>query len=133
MPEPIARVVSRAPVATPDCGTPRGYRLHGYHREVPCDRCCAAHALTEAARRITHRTAPDQPLQYRAALNGREPAEALTTRDRARLVAALTVRGWTVQRIAEHTRMTTYTTARIRDRLVAAGVTTPPTNLGESA
>ncbi len=95
MAAPIARVVSRAPVA-----------LRRRHE------------------------LPDHPLQYRAALDGREPAEALTTRDRARLVAELTAAGWSVPDIAEHTRQTTYTTARIRDRLVAAGVTTPP-NLEE--
>lgn len=56
-------------------------------------------------------------LRYEAALAGREPAEALTTRDRARLVAHLVRQGWTDVQIAGLTRMTTYTTARIRTRL----------------
>jgi len=121
MASPIARVVSRAPVAT--CGTDAGYQRHRADGEPACPDCCAAHAAVNASRRA--RLAPEHPLQYRAALDGREPAEALTTADRARLVAELVARGWDVQRIAAHTRQTTYTTARIRDRLVAAGVTTP--------
>lgn len=48
---------------------------------------------------------------------GLEPAEALSTRDREDLVWQLHERGWTDVEIAEHTRMTTYTAARIRERL----------------
>lgn len=54
---------------------------------------------------------------WRDCCAGVEPAEALHTRDREDLVAGLVERGWTDQQIATHTRMTTYTTARIRERL----------------
>ena len=60
---------------------------------------------------------PDQPRLYSRALAGRVPAEALTTRDRHLLVATLHRLGWTDTRIAAHTRMTTYTTTRIRAQL----------------
>lgn len=48
---------------------------------------------------------------------GVEPAEALPAYARDWLVAELHDRGWTDLEIAAHTRMTTYTTARIRGRL----------------
>lgn len=48
---------------------------------------------------------------------GVEPAESLHPRDREDLVATLVERGWTDVEIAVLTRMTTYTAARIRDRL----------------
>lgn len=48
---------------------------------------------------------------------GKEPAEALDPRDREDLVAGLVERGWTDLEIAAHTRMTLYTTARIRQRI----------------
>lgn len=48
---------------------------------------------------------------------GLEPAELLDTQDREDLVAELWGRGWTDTQIATHTRMTTYTTGRIRHRL----------------
>lgn len=51
---------------------------------------------------------------YLAALAGEIPAEALPTHVRHRLVARLHRSGWTDVEIATHTRMTTYTTARIR-------------------
>lgn len=54
------------------------------------------------------------PTLYRKCLDGHEPAEALPTYDRHRLVLTLYNRGWTDVQIAVHTRMTTYTTARIR-------------------
>jgi hypothetical protein len=44
-------------------------------------------------------------------------AEELTTKARERLFAELHVLGWTDLQMAEHTRTTLYTTARIRDRL----------------
>lgn len=65
--------------------------------------------MTTRARRL-----PDHPLQYRAALAGREPAEALTTRDRHRLVALFIDAGMSDVEIANRTRMTTYTANRIR-------------------
>lgn len=51
--------------------------------------------------------------RYERARAGDEPAEALTPRDRQRLVADLHALGWTIAEIAEHTHQTTYTTARI--------------------
>ncbi|OLT46478.1 hypothetical protein BJF85_16675 [Saccharomonospora sp. CUA-673] len=53
--------------------------------------------------------------RYALARSGDLPAEALTTRERERLVADLAALGWTVPEIAEHTHQTTYTTARILD------------------
>lgn len=58
---------------------------------------------------------------YRLCLAGREPAESLPTVERARLVAELHDAGWTDQQIADHTRMTLYTTARIRRRVRGRG------------
>lgn len=48
---------------------------------------------------------------------GKEPAEVLSTQARAYLVRDLVDRGWTDVEIAVITRMTLYTTARIRTRL----------------
>lgn len=48
---------------------------------------------------------------------GLMPAEALPTKDREDLVWHLVQQGWTDEQVAEHTRMTTYTTALIRTRL----------------
>lgn len=48
---------------------------------------------------------------------GKEPAESLSTRDREDLVWHLHEQGLTDVEIGEHTRMTLYTTAYIRDRL----------------
>lgn len=55
--------------------------------------------------------------RWTAACEGKLPAESLSTRDREDLVYDLHQLGWSDGQIAEHTRMTTYTTARIRDRL----------------
>ncbi|HEY9354656.1 MAG TPA: hypothetical protein VIP28_15445 [Nocardioides sp.] len=63
------------------------------------------------------RPATRNRVRLEAALAGVEPAEALTTRDRHRLVGMLVRDGWTDVDIAALTRMTTYTTARIRTRL----------------
>lgn len=52
---------------------------------------------------------------YAAARDGELPADALPTRQRWRLVAELHAYGWTDSDIAEWTRMTTYTSARIRE------------------
>jgi hypothetical protein len=54
---------------------------------------------------------------YQACLAGRLPAEELPTYLRARLVARLHSQGWTDLEVAVHTRMTLYTTVRIRERL----------------
>lgn len=55
--------------------------------------------------------------QYRACLEGDAPAEVLPTQVRELLVMVLHGRGWTDREIACHTRMTLYTTARIRSRI----------------
>lgn len=136
MARPLAAATTTGPVATyPACGSESGYHQHSYRNEVPCHRCCDAHAVAEVSRRLRRGDTPVNPLQYRRALAGQEPAEALVTADRARLVAHLSGAGWALTQIAAHCRMTTYTTARIRDRLAAAGVTAPPTrtHLEESA
>lgn len=53
-----------------------------------------------------------------ACVEGREPAESLPTKDREDLVYHLVNDlEWTDLQVAEHTRMTTATTARIRERL----------------
>ncbi len=57
------------------------------------------------------------PRQWAHAWRGDLPAEALSTRGREELVYELHARAWTDSEIAAHTRMSTYTTARIRDRL----------------
>lgn len=48
---------------------------------------------------------------------GEFPAEALTPRDREDLISQLHGLGWSDVDIASHTRQSTYTTARIRERL----------------
>lgn len=55
-------------------------------------------------------------LLFEACLAGREPAESLPTELRTRLVGQLVAQGWTDAEIAALTRMSTYTTARIRSR-----------------
>lgn len=57
------------------------------------------------------------PALYRLCLAGREPAEVLPAEEREQLVRELHGLRWTDQQIADHTRMTLYTTARIRARL----------------
>lgn len=64
-----------------------------------------------------HRLPLVNPVLYRRCLDGHEPAEALSTLDRWHLVLILHNRGWTDVQIAAHTRMSTYTTARIRSRI----------------
>jgi hypothetical protein len=56
-------------------------------------------------------------LLWAACLEGREPAEALPTLSRQHLVGLLAARGWSVVEIAAWTRMTTYTTGRILERV----------------
>lgn len=62
---------------------------------------------------------------------GRCPAEVLDTGEREQLVRDLVLAGWTDLRIATHTRMTTYTTVRIRERLGLTSNT--ETTLGKDA
>lgn len=52
-----------------------------------------------------------------ACWNGTLPAEILTPGDRDQLIYELWEAGWTDAEVATHTRSTTYTAARIRDRL----------------
>lgn len=67
-------------------------------------------------------TVADQRL-LEAARTGHEPAEVLPTYAREWLVHELVCEGWTDVEIATWTRMSTYTTARIRERLgLAANV-----------
>lgn len=59
-----------------------------------------------------------RPSALRAACwRGDMPAEALPVRDREELVYELWLHGWTDVEIATHTRMSTYTASRIRERL----------------
>lgn len=51
---------------------------------------------------------------YRLALAGRLPAEALVWPYRRRIVGVLAREGWTDAQMAAHTKWTTYTVARIR-------------------
>lgn len=102
-----------------DCGSESGYRRHLAGREVTCQACCDAHAVHMANWRARSRvTPPGTEVLYRAARLGREPAEALATADRWRLVAELHRLGWSDVQIAEHCRMTLYTTARLRADLL---------------
>jgi hypothetical protein len=55
--------------------------------------------------------------QIRMAMQGLLVAEELPTKARERLFTELHSLGWTDMEMAEHTRTTPYTTARIRDRL----------------
>lgn len=48
---------------------------------------------------------------------GQVPAEELSSEDRDRLIRMLWKRCWSVSEIAAHTKLSTYTTARILDRL----------------
>lgn len=68
-----------------------------------------------AGRPVAHTLADQQLLE--ACRTGHEPAEVLPTYAREWLVHELVCEGWTDLQIAEHTRMSTYTTARIRERL----------------
>ena len=56
-------------------------------------------------------------VRRRAAAAGTLPAEALNQRERDALITHLHHLGWSDTDIAEHTRLSTYTTGRILDRL----------------
>lgn len=100
------------------CGTETGYRRHRAERTFTCRRCCTAHAAVMARWRSRARvTTAVNPVLYQAARLGLEPAEALVTADRHRLVAELHRLGWDDIAIASLSRMTLYTTARIRGAL----------------
>jgi hypothetical protein len=78
-----------------------GYRVHG--RAVP------------------GQPPPTAPIAYSRLLaacwNGDLPAELLQPGDRDQLIYDLWEAGWTDAEVATHTRLTTYTAARIRGRL----------------
>ena len=101
------------------CGTEGGYRRHLRLDDPPCYPCCDAHALQRAYERARGRLnqPPADPPLYRRARLGLEPAEVLQTSDRRRLVLELHAAGWPDAEIAAHTRMTGYTTTRIREEL----------------
>lgn len=68
--------------------------------------------------RLVHHNRPvTDAAAWRLALDGDLPADALSPLDRRSLVLVLHGYGWTDVEIAAHTRMTTYTTARIREAL----------------
>jgi DNA-binding NarL/FixJ family response regulator len=71
--------------------------------------------LRVAGQPVAHTHADQRLLE--ACRTGHEPAEALPTYAREWLVHELVREGWTDVQIADWTRMTTYTTARIRARL----------------
>ena len=60
-----------------------------------------------------------------ACRRGELPAELLDTSEREHLIYDLWASGWADVEIAQHTRMTTYTTGRIRGRL---GLAAHPTS-----
>lgn len=104
------------------CGTEEGYQAHVEVLDPPCAPCRDARALHRVLIRAI--PGPEQPTRYRAALEGSTPAEVLTTEDRGRLVGELYAHGWSDVQIAAHTRMTTYTTTRIRGALGLAPIIT---------
>jgi hypothetical protein len=72
-------------------------------------------------RLVHHKRPVTDQVAWRLALDGDLPADALSTVDRRALVLVLHNCGWTDVEIASHTRMSTYTTARIREGLGLAG------------
>lgn len=60
---------------------------------------------------------PRSPIHtWNACCAGREPAEALDWRDREDLFVGFWEARWSLEAIAEHTRSTSYTVARVLDR-----------------
>lgn len=60
---------------------------------------------------------PTNDRLLKACWAGQEPAEALPRGERDLLLFDLWRQGWTDQEIAIHTKLSTYTTCRIRERL----------------
>lgn len=85
-----------------------------------------AYGTTDRAKQpIDHNKVVDRGVEMlaRRCRQGLEPAEALPRFARDQLVHELWCQGWTDVEIATWTRMSTYTTARIRERLgLAANV-----------
>ena len=76
--------------------------------------------LTEAADtagQLAEGMPPKDPRKFADALAGREPADALSCRDRRLLVSHLHDCGFDDRAVAALTRMTLYTAARIREEL----------------
>lgn len=59
----------------------------------------------------------ERPTAYQAAEAGQLPAEALTAHDRRLLVRQFVAAGMTDDEIAQRTRWTLYTTARVRESI----------------
>jgi len=59
----------------------------------------------------------DNAGQFEGALAGKTPGEALSPYDRRVLLSVLHRRGYSDRQIADHTRWTLYTTARIREHI----------------
>jgi hypothetical protein len=82
-----------------------------------------ARALQRSDRRVQRRYLTLAPRDYseehliHMAMDGLLVAEELPTKARERLFAELHTLGWTDRQMAEHTRTTEYTTARILRRL----------------
>jgi len=66
---------------------------------------------------LASRPETSDPALIDACRRGTEPAELLTPSEREHLLFDLWAAGWNDLEIARHTRMTTYTVARIRSRI----------------
>lgn len=95
---------------SPECAPQSPVARSGLHRALGVYKRSGAGTGVPLPLR-THR------VLYERCLAGREPAESLPPAERERLVTELHSAGWPDQAIADHTRMTLYTTARIRARL----------------
>jgi hypothetical protein len=116
-------------MTTRSCLVDDGDCIHsGRIRRDLCDRHYGRlmrYGTTDPDRRVTHKLVNGRPdvdmrnveLLLRACRLGTEPAESLPGFARDWLVHELWISGWTDLEIASWTRMTTYTTARIRERL----------------
>lgn len=66
---------------------------------------------------LASRPETSDPALVDACRRGTEPAELLTTAEREHLIYDLWAARWTDLEVAAHTRLTTYTAARIRSRI----------------
>lgn len=118
-------------MSTPTVNLQRAARQNRRRARTRLWEDCARREALDRTRRAVLRTdvaafrhtldAPTPPkphiVLYERCLAGREPAESLPCKQRELLVAELCTAGWTDLQIAGHTRLTLYTTARIRARL----------------
>lgn len=74
----------------------------------------------------THGRPMTRELLYDACYRGAIPAEALDRVDREHLLYDLWLKGWSDVEIATHTRISTYTVVRIRERLGLAAARPEP-------